>query len=66
MHRVAQKKLENCFNDNTTNNNEFPDELKLAEVMAPFKRDDPTKSKNYRPGSVLPTVSKMSEKIMHR
>ena len=39
-------------------NSEFPDELKLAEVTATFKKDDLTKSKNNRPVSVLPTVSK--------
>ena len=50
----------------TMNNSKFPDELKLAEVTVTFKKDDPTKSKNYRPVSILPTVSKVFEKIMHR
>ena len=47
------------------NNREFPDEFKLAEVTTPFKKDNPTKSKNYRPLSVLPTVSKVFERLMH-
>ena len=29
------------------NNKKFPDELKVGEVTATFKRDDTTKSKNY-------------------
>ena len=47
------------------NNREFPDEFKLGKVTATFKKDNPTKSKNYRPVSVLPTVSKVFERLMH-
>ena len=34
--------LTKLFND-TMNNSQFPDELKLAEGMVTFKKDDPTK-----------------------
>ena len=44
---------------------EFPNELKKADVTPIFKKDDPTKTKNYRPVSVLPVVSKVFERIMH-
>ena len=37
---------------------EFSNELKKADVTPIFKKDDPTKAKNYRPVSVLPVVSK--------
>ena len=47
-------------------NNEFTDKLELAEVKVTFKKVDPTKSRSYRPVIVLPTVSKMFERIMHR
>ena len=58
--------LTKLFNDKL-NNNEFPHELKSAEVTATFKKDDPTKSKNCRPVSVLPTiVSKVFEKLYRR
>ena len=57
--------LTKLFND-TLNNIKLPDELKLAQVTAAFKIDDPTKSKNHRPVSVLPTVSKVFETLMHR
>ena len=46
--------------------NEFPDELKLADVSSVFKKDDATKKNNYRPISVLPTVSKPFERIMEK
>ena len=46
-------------------NKEFPDELKLGDVTPIYKKDDPNKSKNYRPVSVLPVISKSFEKIMH-
>ena len=45
---------------------EFPNELKKADVTTIFKRDDPTKAKDYRPVSVLPVASKVFEKIMHK
>ena len=57
--------LTKLFND-TMNNSELPDEPKLAEVTATFKKDDPTKSKNYTPVGVLPTVSKVFEGSMHK
>ena len=56
--------LQKFFN-NTLSNKEFPDELKLANVTPICKKDDPNKSKNYRPESALPVVSKVFEKIMH-
>ena len=34
--------------NNTLSNKEFPDE-KLADVIPIYKKDDPNKSKNYRP-----------------
>ena len=57
--------LTKLFND-TTNNSKFPDELKLAEAADTVKKDDPTNSKNYRPLSILPIVSMVFERIIHR
>ena len=56
--------LQKLFNK-TLSNKEFPDELKLADVTPIYKKDDPNKSKNYRPVRVLPVVSEVFEKIMH-
>ena len=43
----------------------FPDELKIANVIHLYKCDDPKLFNNYRPVSVLPSVSKVFEKIMY-
>ena len=43
----------------------FPTELKVADVGPVFKKDDPLKTKNYRPVSVLPIVSKIFERLLH-
>jgi retron-type reverse transcriptase len=42
----------------------FPDKLKTAKVIPIFKKGDPTLFKNYRPISVLSTLSKVLEKII--
>ena len=55
--------IQNLFND-SLNQCEFPQELKVADITPIFKKDDPTKVKNYRPISILPVVSKLFEKIM--
>ena len=44
----------------------FPKKLKCADVTSDFKNDDPTKTKNYRPVSVLPGVSKIFERLLHK
>ena len=45
---------------------EFPDSLKEARVTPLFKEGDKTKINNYRPISVLPTLSKIFEKVAHK
>ena len=42
----------------------FPDKLKLAKVI-PLKKGDSTITDNYRPISLLPTLSKVLEKIVY-
>ena len=43
---------------------EFPSELKLADIVPIHKKAETTLKSNYRPISLLPTVSKLFEKIM--
>ena len=42
----------------------FPDQLKVAKVVPIFKKNIQTDVKNYRPISVLPTISKIFENVM--
>ena len=70
--KVLQASIESCsealtklFN-NTILTSDFPDKLKVADVTPIFKKDDPQKSKNYRPVSVLPAVSKVFERLLHK
>ena len=50
--------LQKLFND-ALRDGYFPDKLNGADLTSVFKKDDPTKAKNYRPIRVLPGVSKM-------
>ena len=43
----------------------FPNQLKLARVVALFKSDDRMLVNNYRPVSILPVLSKLYERIMY-
>ena len=57
--------LQKLFND-ALRDDYFPDKLKCVDVTPVFKKDDPTKAKNYIPVSVLPAVSKNVERLMHK
>lgn len=43
----------------------FPDTLKNAKVIPLFKQNDSTLMQNYRPISLLPSISKVIERIIH-
>ena len=71
---IPVKHLQDCFDicgnklhniiDNAFVSSSFPKELKLADVTPVFKSEDKTNVKNYRPVSVLPTISKVIERLM--
>ena len=42
----------------------FPEKLKLAKIIPIFKKDDDTLFNNYRPISILPTISKVFERVI--
>ena len=44
----------------------FPQKLKQAEVIPLYKKLDPLNKENYRPISLLPYLSKVSEKIIYK
>ena len=44
----------------------FPQELKLLDVIPVYKKLNPLQKENYRPVSLLPHVSKVFERIIHK
>ena len=55
--------LYNNFN-NSLNSSLFPDRLKLADVSPVFKNGNKNDKLNYRPVSILPTISKIYERLI--
>ena len=53
------------FNQCVTNNM-FPNALKIAKVVPLHKKDEVYIFDNYRPISLLPSISKVFEKLMHK
>ena len=49
----------------TFDTNSFPRNLKQAQVLPIFKKKDPLDKQNYRPVSILPTISKIYERAIH-
>ena len=43
----------------------FPDAFKLSKVIPLFKKGDSSLLVNYRPISLLPTISKVFERVIH-
>ena len=52
------------FNDSVLNQ-AYPEDPKLADVIPAHKKDELTDKCNYRPISLLPTLSKIYERIYH-
>ena len=57
--------LTNICNREVVSSSMFSESLKLADVMPVYKKSDLTQVSNYRPISVLPTLSKVFERLMH-
>ena len=61
---ICSSYLRDMFN-NSLQTHSFPSELKLADTSPTHKKDETTKKENYRSISILPSISKLFEKIMH-
>ena len=62
---ICSESMQVIFND-CIQNDVFPDLLKLADVTSLHKTEEKTRKKNYRPVSVLPTVSKVFERLLDK
>ena len=61
--RICSVPLTDCLNSCILEGS-FLTELKLASVIPIHKQEDTTSKKNYRPISILPTLSKIFEKLI--
>ena len=61
--QILLRPLTECINF-CLSTGSFPDDLKLAEVVPIFKKDDNLDKSNYRPISILPAISKIYERIL--
>ena len=60
---IVASHLLDLFNK-SVDENSFPDELKDGDISALFKNSDSFNKKNYRPITVLPSVSKVVERLL--
>ena len=65
--KLAKKEMlipiANCINK-CISIKSFSDELKVADVIPVFKKEDPNNKANYRPISLLPIISKIFERVL--
>ena len=64
--KICNKVLTNIWNFEILENHNFPSKLKLANITPVYKKNDRTSVENFRPVSVLPTVSKIFERIIQK
>ena len=62
--QVLAPSLTNLLNKSLTSG-EFPEKWKTAEVMPIHKKGDRTMLSNYRPVSILSSISKILERVVH-
>ena len=57
--------IANCINSSISTGT-LPDELKIADIVPVFKKEDQNDKTNYRPVSPLPLISKIFEKVIYQ
>ena len=62
---ILKHPIKELFN-NSVLNHDFPNNLKNANVTPLYKKDGNIDKKNYRPISVLPSMSKIFERLMFK
>ena len=63
---ISNVALQNIWNSEILGKLYFPNKLKLADINPVYKKKDPTLVENYRPVSVLTSVSKIFERIIQK
>ena len=51
------------INNNAKSNSDCPDPLKMADITPIHKKDETTLKDNYRPVSILPSISKIFDRL---
>ena len=57
--------LTDCINSAILNG-KFSSEMKMTDVIPIFKKDNPFEKANYRPSSLLPSLSKVYKKLNYQ
>ena len=63
---ICSPVLQQMWNDETLKKCQFPENLKLADIIPVFKEEDKNLAENCRLVSVLPTLPRVFEKIMQK
>ena len=63
---IIKKPLMQIWNNEVIENKKFPTKLKYADIKPIFKRLERILAENYRPVSILPTASKIFERLMQK
>ena len=61
---ICSRFVSNIYNESILKSN-FPVPLKKADITPVHKKGDTSTKENYRPVSILPSISKIFERKMH-